>query len=515
MHPSYALLLTYVSTAAAFCPMAELTRRGLAPPDMKESYLQGRGLGQPGQKRQDNPPPILDPLSGVLSPIGLGSLLPRTPRSEEHNRVIEEHIRSRLEERDEDVNIDAPILTPKAHKRHFEERGLVGGLLAPLTGILGALDVPTPQESGLKAIPGDDPLHQYIAPGPTDVRGTCPTLNTLANHGYLSRDGITTFAEASNAIQTAYSMSFDLAVFLSALGLLAGGDIPTGKYSIGGQDARVPETLGQPVYGIDRHGLFEIDGSISRGDRYYGDNHSFNITRWNKLVSDANTYGDGLFNVDAVKNNAADQVDASRADNPDFTFGGNFAVVYATRALLTRPLPNGTNPNFPNFANIAPFYLNETFPDGWFRIPNSYSLVDILGDIGDFFLFRPQPLGTNYNGAFIPLNISIPSAPADIGCLGAALLASGAPDEAEEVVQAANALKDQILGAVLKSAACDISDYETTSPTSYTTTNEDIDGGSGSGITHFGEFDSQSLQPSGESAGEPTRRKRSDRSRRA
>ena len=190
------------------------------------------------------------------------------------------------------------------------------------------------------------------------MRGDCPTLNTLANHGYLSRDGITSFAEAANGIQTAYSMSFDVAVFLSALGLLAGGDIPTGKYSIGGQDPRVPNTLGAPVLGIDRHGLFEIDASISRGDRYFGDNHSFNITRWNKLVDDANTYGDGLFNIEAMKHNAADAVDASRAENPEFAFGADFAVVYATRALLTRPLPNGTDPNFANFGNIAPFYLN-------------------------------------------------------------------------------------------------------------------------------------------------------------
>ena len=345
-----------------------------------------------------------------------------------------------------------------------------------------------------------DPDHQYIAPGPTDVRGNCPTLNTLANHGYLSRDGITSFAEAANAIQEAYSMSFDIAVFLSALGLLAGGDIPTGKYSIGGQDSRVPETLGQPVYGIDRHGLFEIDASISRGDRYFGDNHSFNITRWNALVNDANTY--------AVKNNAAQRVEESRATNPEFTMGGNFAVIYATRALLTRPLPNGTAPNTPDFKNIAPFYLNETFPENWYRIPNSYSLVDLLGDIGDFFLFKPQPLGRNYNGAFVPLNISIPDAPAQIGCLGASLLASAAPGEAEEVVQAVNALKDQILSAVLGSASCNIADYEENGGDAYyETSDENINGGSGSGITHFGEWDSQSEKPTGLSASDPVRRR--------
>ncbi|EME39721.1 hypothetical protein DOTSEDRAFT_75386 [Dothistroma septosporum NZE10] len=515
MRTSGSIFLASVTLAGALCPMSEMSKRGLVPENMQETYRRGEGLGAPIQKREDNPPPILDPLSGVLSPLGLGGLTPRSPRSGAHDQAIEEHIRSRLEERDEDVNIDAPILTPKAHKRHVEKRGLVGGLLSPLTGVLSALDIPTPQESGLKAIPGNDPDHQYIAPGPTDVRGLCPTLNTLANHGYLSRTGITSFAEAANAIQTAYSMSFDIAVFLSALGLLAGGDIPTGKYSIGGQDSRVPDTLGAPVYGIDRHGLFEIDASISRGDRYFGDNHSFNITRWNKLVTDANTYGGGLFNIDAVKHNAADQVDASRANNPEFAFGGNFAVVYATRALLTRPLPNGTAPNVPDFKNIAPFYLNETFPENWYRIPNSYSLVDLLGDIGDLFLFKPQPLGRNYEGRFVPLNISIPNAAADIGCLGASLAASGAPDEAEPVVQAVNAVKDQILGTVLKSAACDISDYEADGgEASYTVSSEDTNGGSGSGITHFGEFDSQSDKPTGASAGQTTR-KRSGRKIRA
>lgn len=27
------------------------------------------------------------------------------------------------------------------------------------------------------------PAHPYIAPGPDDIRGPCPGLNTLANHG--------------------------------------------------------------------------------------------------------------------------------------------------------------------------------------------------------------------------------------------------------------------------------------------------------------------------------------------
>lgn len=29
----------------------------------------------------------------------------------------------------------------------------------------------------------NDPAHPWIAPGPDDIRGPCPGLNTLSNHG--------------------------------------------------------------------------------------------------------------------------------------------------------------------------------------------------------------------------------------------------------------------------------------------------------------------------------------------
>ena len=109
----------------------------------------------------------------------------------------------------------------------------MNGVLQPFTGRLSLLVPPVPQPFGLKAIPGTDANHKYIAPANNARRGVCPGLNTLANHGYVSRDGITTWAEAGNAIQTAFGFGYDLAAVLSAVGLLAGGDLITGKYSIG------------------------------------------------------------------------------------------------------------------------------------------------------------------------------------------------------------------------------------------------------------------------------------------
>jgi hypothetical protein len=42
--------------------------------------------------------------------------------------------------------------------------------------------------------------HAFEAPGRNDQRGPCPGLNALANHGYISRNGVTSFAEVVAAI---------------------------------------------------------------------------------------------------------------------------------------------------------------------------------------------------------------------------------------------------------------------------------------------------------------------------
>jgi hypothetical protein len=42
--------------------------------------------------------------------------------------------------------------------------------------------------------------HVFEAPKKDDQRGPCPGLNALANHGYIARSGITSFAEVVTAI---------------------------------------------------------------------------------------------------------------------------------------------------------------------------------------------------------------------------------------------------------------------------------------------------------------------------
>ena len=101
----------------------------------------------------------------------------------------------------------------------------------PYTGAKNGL--PGTGVGGIKVPATGDTAHAFEAPGPNDIRGPCPGLNTAANHHFLSHDGITTFSELLDAQQNLYNVDYGLAVLLATLGVGLDGDIVTGKVSIG------------------------------------------------------------------------------------------------------------------------------------------------------------------------------------------------------------------------------------------------------------------------------------------
>ncbi|KAL9052462.1 MAG: hypothetical protein Q9162_005374 [Coniocarpon cinnabarinum] len=297
----------------------------------------------------------------------------------------------------------------------------VNGVLQPLSGVLENVDIPTPQSQGLVEIPGDDPDHQFQAPGPTDVRGICPTLNALANHGKCS-----SLSGSASGVPFTYGLS----VFLSALGLLAGGDLPTGKYTIGGADSRVPNTIG-PALGLDSHGVFEIDGSITRQDVHFGNNANFLLQRWEEYVDAANDNG-GLFNEAANAQDNGFRYDNSRNTNPDFFAGAAwFAVSHAERVFVYQGLPNGTNQSYADYQNVAPFFLDERFPEEWYRRADPFTLPSAFMEAAGMFLLNPRELGANEGlNNFVPLGVDLTSqTPAQIGCFIIENILDLAPDQ--------------------------------------------------------------------------------------
>lgn len=181
-------------------------------------------------------------------------------------------------------------------------------------------------------------------------------------------------------------------------------------------------------------------------EQYFGDNHDFNQTRWNQLVAYTEEFDNGLFSFDTFQQEAAIRWDQSQAENPTFFSGvKQFIVRYAVRVLTYRPLANGTTPDLPNYANIAPFFVNETFPENWYRRADAYSFVDLAAEILEMFLYAPKPFGENVNGAFVPLELQVPTEPQDVQCFFFAAFLDLVPDQLTPEVEAINELITQVI----------------------------------------------------------------------
>ncbi|KAG0651348.1 Aromatic peroxygenase [Hyphodiscus hymeniophilus] len=271
--------------------------------------------------------------------------------------------------------------------------------------------------------PGDT-AHQFIAPDYTkDIRGPCPGLNTAANHGFLARDGITTFTELVDAQQNLYNVGYDLAVLLALLGLtLTDGDIVTERLSIGCDATNrtsyisplVPTAQsGEP--GLDGHNKFEADTSLTRNDYFLsnGDNFNFNGTLFGMMTE---TTG-GLYNRDNLAKYRYQRYQQSLKDNENFYFGPFSLLLYGASSFLYELMPSGPD-YIPDYATISSFFGakkngdgtyaftgQEKIPDNWTNRVSPYTNEDVVTEILAQYLEYPVLFGgATGNGGFDLIN---------------------------------------------------------------------------------------------------------------
>lgn len=82
---------------------------------------------------------------------------------------------------------------PKAVKQHEKRQSGPGNI--PFT---------TFNENQLIDVTGD---YAWVAPGPNDIRGPCPGLNALANHGYFPHSGVVPLAVGASATEKVYGLT--------------------------------------------------------------------------------------------------------------------------------------------------------------------------------------------------------------------------------------------------------------------------------------------------------------------
>ncbi|TLS31381.1 hypothetical protein PpBr36_02478 [Pyricularia pennisetigena] len=144
----------------------------------------------------------------------------------------------------------------------------------------------------------DPANHEFRAPGPNDVRSPCPMLNTMANHGYLPRDG----------------RGIDMPTLKQALA--AGVNMAPDATEIAGKKALL--TGDGTRFDLDqlkKHGVIEHDGSLSRQDAALGDNLAFSPAIWAKTMQ--SFLNDQISLTDSARARKIRQDDA-KAANPRY-----------------------------------------------------------------------------------------------------------------------------------------------------------------------------------------------------
>ncbi|KAF1828508.1 hypothetical protein BDW02DRAFT_603355 [Decorospora gaudefroyi] len=340
------------------------------------------------------------------------------------------------------------------HKERCQlETGLVPGVIdllgdtvrATFDPILGLI----PQNdsvSGLKRFP--EAGFPFQAPGPTDQRGPCPGLNTMANHGCIPRNGIATIGQIQAGTQALFNMGADLSALLATGGAIDGGDIVSTKMSIGGPDSRVGvlngalnSLFGTPS-GIAGHGKFnEGDASATRLDFYLeGDNISFQPELFKQMHQQALAKGKGTYNVDAIKEHFKDRYAASKAVNDQFYFNlPSAAVVMGAYYFIPGFFSNGTigAGGVANEASITSFYGAkpktagawddpnleytkgpERIPEqGWYRRATPMTIPEAIAGILDVYLYAKPPIGgSGADQSWVVGPANIPNNPQALGC---------------------------------------------------------------------------------------------------
>ncbi|KAG7088824.1 hypothetical protein E1B28_012780 [Marasmius oreades] len=229
-----------------------------------------------------------------------------------------------------------------------------------------------------------DDQHSWQAPGPNDSRGPCPGLNTLANHGFLPRDGrnisISTILKAG---YEGYHIEAEILTLAAKVGLLT-SDQPT-TFALNDLKA---------------HGVIEHDASLSRQDVALGDNVRFNETIFSTLAN--SNPGSDVYNITSAGQVQHARLADSLKNNPNVTNTDTTLFIRSAESafylsVMGDPV-QGVAPK--NFVQI--FFREERLPieEGWKRssVPINIATVSPMLDLITAASAPWEPTGNNCPG---------------------------------------------------------------------------------------------------------------------
>ncbi|KAH8898238.1 Cloroperoxidase [Thozetella sp. PMI_491] len=207
--------------------------------------------------------------------------------------------------------------------------------------------------------------HEWKPPGPGSVRGPCPMLNTLANHGYLPRNGknltqdvtLDGLAEALNLDNTFVQPIFNRALTTNP----------------------EPNATWFSLENLNTHNILEHDASLSRVDAYFGNPQPFNQTIFDQTRS---YWTDPhIINVQMAANARSARVATSKATNPTYsmsTIGEIFSVGESAAYILVISGDNTTGTVRKSWVEYVFEHERLPFELGWRRPKNQITRIDLV-----------------------------------------------------------------------------------------------------------------------------------------
>lgn len=189
----------------------------------------------------------------------------------------------------------------------------------------------------------------YSLPGPDDLRSPCPFINSLANHGYLPRDGRNILAkDLQSAAQSVGGVSYFLSSMLShpiylepqprdpatlqktpSLWARIRTAIQTGTFpwsvircDTGMRPASQKDEQGRLVLNLDQiahHGAVEHDVSLTRLDASQGDNLSAQPELVRQL-REASSDGGKTLSLEDLAELRKKRIGKQKSDNPELVY---------------------------------------------------------------------------------------------------------------------------------------------------------------------------------------------------
>ncbi|KAK8137878.1 Cloroperoxidase [Apiospora sp. TS-2023a] len=227
--------------------------------------------------------------------------------------------------------------------------------------------------------------NEWSPPGPGDVRGPCPGLNTLANHGFLPRDGLDIDADT---VSSALTKSLNAEPLLA--NLFFAGAITTNP---------APNATTFSLSDLTRHNILEHDGSLSRQDAHYGRPDLLSPTVFAETLSH---FPDPVVNLTQAARARRARIETSNRTNPEFALSpianrnslletAIYLIVFGDRDAASVP-----KETLVYFFDDAAFYAtvkwvkkgrlghrgmddvqNERFPPGWERADKAITLDEL------------------------------------------------------------------------------------------------------------------------------------------